>query len=305
MKILVLGATGFVGENLVNRLEEEGSNVVSCSKSLGVDILDYEQFSSFFREVKPDIVYNLASHGGSLHYVKEFAADVFTDNIQMALNMYKAVHAYAPSCKIIQPFSNCSYPGSSLVQHEGDWLNGPVHPSVFSFGNSKRAIYYLAQCYYEQYGVKTVNLMLPNTYGPGDSCNPNKTHALNGMIIRMLQAKAEGDTQFVVWGTGKPVREWAYIDDFIEVLVRAQTIDHMEYPVNVGQNKGYSIAESAALIKEASAYDGEIVFDTQYTDGDPVKIMGNELFLKTFPGFKFCAHNLGIQNTIAYYRDKL
>ena len=306
MKILILGETGFIGENLMTRLKNDGIyDVYGCSKTHGIDILDYNRISSVIREFKPDILFNLASHGGSLHYVKTFAADVYSDNVQMALNVYRSVKNFSPKTKIIQPFSNCSYPGSKLVQREEEWLDGPVHPSIFSFGNSKRAIYYLSQCYYSQYDIRTVNMLFPNTYGPKDSCDPNKTHALNGMIIRMLKAKKAQDKEFIVWGTGSPVREWAYVDDFIEALVLGIDIEHMEYPINVGQEKGYSIANSAKLIKKACDFDGEIKFDTQYPDGDSVKILGNNKFKKLFPNFNFFDHEKGILNTVLYYQDKV
>ena len=306
MRILILGGTGFIGKNLQSRLKKtSGHEVVAVSKSTGVNLLDFDQTASCIKEIQPDIVFNVASHGGSLHYVKKFAADVFADNTQMAINLYRALFRHAPNCKVIQPFSNCSYPGDSSVQNEENWLNGDVHPSIFSFGNSKRAIYYISQCYHEQHGIKTVNLLLPNTYGPGDSCDPNKTHALNGMVIRMLEAKASGDEEFVVWGTGTPVREWAYVDDFIEALVLAMDIDHMEYPLNIGQEKGYSIAESAALIKKACGFEGDIVFDTKYTDGDPVKILGKSKFKEIFPDFEFYDHEKGILNTVKYYSERV
>ena len=210
-----------------------------------------------------------------------------------------------PKIKVIQPFSNCSYPGNSSVQLEDEWLNGDVHQSVFSFGNSKRAIYYLSQCYYNQYGIRTVNLLLPNTYGPGDSCDPRKTHALNGMIIRMLQAQKDDESEFVVWGTGAPIREWAYVDDFVEILVQAMNIDHLEYPVNIGQQKGYSIKESALKIKEACGFEGQITFDTSYPDGDPVKILSTEKFMELFPDFSFFDHAEGIRNTVQFYKENL
>ncbi len=305
MNILILGTTGFIGKNLLARLEETEHNIHTCSRSEGTDILNYESLSLRLREVQPDIIFNLASHGGSIHYVNEYAANVYNDNVQMALNLYRAVKEESPHSKIINPFSNCSYPGSSSVQNEENWLSGEVHPSIFSFGNSKRSIYYLSQCYYKQHGVKTINLLFPNTYGPGDSCDPNKTHALNGMIIRMLKAKRAGDDKFVIWGTGTPVREWAYVEDFIEALVRAMEIDHLEYPVNIGQGTGYSIAESAHMIKEACGYTGEIICDESYTDGDAVKILGRTQFDQLFTNFIFYDHRQGIQNTVSYYEERL
>jgi len=305
MKTLVLGKTGFIGQNLFDRLERDGYDVVGCSRATGVDILDYTQIKNFIEETKPSIIFNLASHGGSMLYVREFAADVISDNLQMSLNLYKAIEECNKEIKVIQPFSNCSYPGDSAVQYEENWLNGDVHKSVFSFGNSKRGIYYISNCFYKQHGIKTVNLLFPNTYGPGDSCDPMKTHALNGMIIRMLKAKASGDEKFVVWGTGSPVREWAYIDDFVEGMMLGMYIDHMEYPLNIGQERGYSIAESAIMIKEECGYEGDVIFDTTYPDGDPVKIMSKAKFQEHFPKFGFYDHRQGIANTIKYYEDKL
>ena len=305
MKVMILGKTGFIGQNLYNKMFNDGQEVIGCSRSTGVNMLVYEEIRDFIKDHQPGIIYNAASHGGSMRYVRDYAANVLSDNLQMSLNLYKAVLELNPTIKIIQPFSNCSYPGDSSVQHEENWLSGDVHKSVFSFGNSKRGIYYISKCYNDQYGINTVNLLFPNTYGPGDSIDPNHTHALNGMIIRMLKAKRAGDKEFVVWGTGKPVREWAYIDDFVNALYMAKNLDNVIYPLNIGQQKGYSIADSAMMIKEEMGYEGEIVFDTQYQDGDPVKIMSKERFREKYPDFKWFDHREGIANTIRYYEEKL
>jgi GDP-L-fucose synthase len=305
MKILILGSTGFIGKNLLNRLQNEGHMVVTAERSNGIDLRSYEQVLKLLQQTNPEVIFNLASHGGSVHYVKSKAADVYFDNVQMSLNLYKAVASINPKIRIIQPFSNCSYPGDSDVQKEEQWLNGDVHPSVFSFGNSKRSIFYISKCFKQQYDVSSVNVLFPNTYGPGDSVDPNHTHALNGMIIRMLKAQQNGESEFVVWGTGSPIREWAYIDDFIDILIRCLGINSLEYPVNMGQEQGHSIADSARLIKEACGYDGRIIFDTQYTDGDPVKILSKQKFIKLFQDFQFYDHFEGIKNTIEYYKNLL
>lgn len=305
MKILVIGSTGFVGKNLLAALSETEHEVVTCQRSTGTDVREYPQIHKVIKETQPDIIYNLASHGGSVHYVKSNAAAVYNDNVQMSLNLYRAVSEVNTEIKIIQPFSNCSYPGDSSVQHEEDWLNGQVHQSVFSFGNSKRSMFYISECYRQQHGIRSVNMLFPNTYGPGDSVDPNHTHALNGMIIRMLKAKSEGQKEFSVWGTGSPVREWAYIDDFVNALVMSIDIESMEYPVNMGQERGYSISDSAGLIKEACGFQGDIIFDTKYQDGDPVKVLGNKKFLENFPKFEFYNHFEGIKNTVKYYEEML
>lgn len=303
MKVLILGSTGFIGKNLKKRLINDNFDVYTAERSSGIDVRDYSQIYTIINKIRPKVIYNLASHGGSVHYVRTKAADVYHDNVQMALNLYKAVHEIDKDIKIIQPFSNCSYPGTSNLQKEEEWLDGDVHPSVFSFGNSKRSIFYLSKCYKEQYDIRSVNVLFPNTYGPGDSEDPNHTHALNGMIIRMLAAKENGDEEFVVWGTGSPIREWAYIDDFIEVLVRCLDIEGLEYPVNMGQGKGYSIKESAELIKSACDFEGKITFDTSYRDGDPIKVVDGTKFNKVFKDFEFFDHYEGIIEAVKYYKE--
>tara|TARA_B100000131_G_scaffold323231_1_gene380720 strand:- start:13584 stop:14564 length:981 start_codon:yes stop_codon:yes gene_type:complete len=326
MNVLVLGATGFIGTNLTNKLKTLSSralgdipsadvdgnkiNVTTASRALGVDLRNYEETKQLLIDSQPRFIFNLASHGGSLHYVKEKASDVINDNIQMTLNIYKAMVEVGCEATVIQPFSNCSYPGGTQLQKENEWESGPVHESIFSFGNSKRTIYYISKCYLMQHGIKTINLILPNTYGPGDSTDPNHTHALNGMIIRMLQAKKAGDPEFVVWGTGNPVREWCYVDDFSNALIMGSRLISTEYgltakPFNVGQEKGHSIAESAHLIKKAIGYEGKIVFDTSYTDGDAMKVLHSAVIRDWWPKFSFFEHEQGIINTVKYYEDKL
>ena len=137
MNVLVLGSTGFIGKSLINRLKNDPNPVTGVSRSGGLNLLDYQQTKQCISSVQPDVIYNVASHGGSLHYVKEFAASVYSDNLQMGLNLYRALDEIGSTAKVVQPFSNCSYPGNSSVQNEENWLNGAVHPSIFSFGNSK------------------------------------------------------------------------------------------------------------------------------------------------------------------------
>jgi GDP-L-fucose synthase len=180
MKVLILGSTGFIGNNLLKRLSKENLIVTTAERSSGIDLRSYEQMYNLINKNKPDIIFNLASHGGSVHYVKKNSGMVFYDNVQMALNLYRAISEININIKIIQPFSNCSYPGVSNIQKESEWLDGDVHPSVFSFGNSKRSIFYLSECFKQQYGIRSVNILFPNTYGPGDSLDPNHTHALHG-----------------------------------------------------------------------------------------------------------------------------
>lgn len=303
---VVLGGHGFVGRHVVAALEKSGHTVFAASRADGVDLLDYTSTEKYLNATKPDVIFNCAAHVGSLHYVTTFAAQVFHDNVQMGLNLYRAAAQVCPGVTIVNPLSNCSYPGTADVQVESEWLNGPVHDSVLSYGSAKRTLYTIAASYAKQYKIKSINFLAPNTFGPGDAVDPNKTHALNGMIIRMIEAKQKNLPEFEIWGTGKPIREWAYVDDVVAVMVKSIGLEaDLLYPVNIGQNKGYTIRESAEFIAAALGYQGKLVFNTKYQDGASVKILDDKKFRSIFPDYIFSDHQKGVAATVEYYQSVL
>lgn len=306
MKVVVLGGFGFVGKNVVEELNKRGYKVFPLSRRNGLDLTELEIVVDEFKKISPDVIINCAAHVGSLHYVTEKAADVLDDNIRIIVNIYKAVKISSPDTIIINPISNCSYPGNTNIQRESDYWNGPVHPSVLAYGNSRRFLIVTSKCYAMQYGIKSINFIAPNAYGPGDYTDSNRTHALNGMIIRMLEAKKKGAETFEIWGTGKPIREWIYVKDLARILVDAVERQKSQIePINIAQNKGYSIKEIAEMIKEIVEYEGDLVFNTKYQDGDPVKILDDELFRREYPDFVFTDLKEGIKETVEYYKKEL
>ncbi len=307
MKVLILGGHGFVGKSVQTLLDVSPEHEVRArSRVDGFDLADYPTTLAALHAWKPDAIINCSAHTGSLHYVSAHPATVLHDNLTMTLNLYRAVGEVCPSARIINPLSNCSYPGDVDRQAEGDWLRGEVHESVYAYGNAKRNIYFTARCYQKQYGIRSCNFLVPNIFGPGDHTDPNKVHAFNGMIIRMIAAKRAQKPKFEIWGSGKPIREWAYIADVAEILKRALTIeDDLVYPVNIAQERGYSIAESAERIAKALNFTGELFFNTSYQDGAPVKILDDARFRVLFPDFRFTDHEEGIQKTVTYYHSLL
>ncbi|MEM4272646.1 MAG: NAD-dependent epimerase/dehydratase family protein [Candidatus Bilamarchaeaceae archaeon] len=306
MKVLVLGGNGFVGKHVVELLKSKKYEAVPLSRRNGLDLTSFDSVEENFSRVKPDAIINCAAHVGSLHYVTAQAADVVRDNLQMSLNIYKGVAAFCPNAKIVNPISNCSYPGDADIQVESEWWNGPVHKSVWSYGNAKRMLAVISECYAIQHKIKSINLMFPNAYGPGDYTDPNKTHALNGMIIRMMDAKKNKTPSFEIWGTGKPQREWLYVKDLAKMLVMGLDFQEAQIvPLNIAQNKAYAIRETAEMIKKELGYSGELVFNTKYQDGALIKKMDDKLFRSKFPSFEFTPINKGIKETIAYYEKAL
>lgn len=306
-KILILGGYGFLGKNLNKVFENSGYSIFNESRRTNCNILDYLQFESKVKEINPDYIINAAAHVGSIAYVSSNSADVCFDNTQMYLNIFKAIKNVSSSIILINPISNCSYPGIIDIQHEEMWWDGIIHSSVESYGNPKKLGYILSECYRKQYGIKTINLILPNAYGPFDYIDEQRTHAMNGMILRMIKAIKEKKEEFVLWGSGAPIREWIYMEDAARCIKQIidQHLFDLPNPINIAQQYGASINESITHIKKFLNTDIKIVNDLSKQDGAPIKILGNLHFNRCFPDFKFVPYEVGIMNTIEYYKQIL
>jgi GDP-L-fucose synthase len=303
--VAVAGGTGFLGRHVVRLARQAGHQVTSLSRREGCDITDLNSFEARLHDLKPESLINCAAHVGGIHYFSRRAADVVHDNMQMLLNIYRGVQRASPGASVINPISNCSYPADAKVLEETGWLEGRMHQSVLPFGGPRRMIYALAECYRAQGNLRSINWLVPNAYGPGDHNDPQKVHALNGIILRLIAAQRAGAQTFEIWGTGKPVREWCYVEDAARVLVDSIGADEQVYPINIAQNKGHSIAEIARTAAEALGFDVELVFNPKYPDGVSIKVMDDKQFRARFPSFEFTPLDVGIRRTIDYYRSIL
>lgn len=242
---------------------------------------------------------------GRVNYVTDFAADVVDINMRIVLNVYK-IAKQMRLVIVVNPIANCAYPGVMDIYEERGLWDGPIHTLVVSYGSTRRMMWVLSKCYFDQYGVRSVNLMVPNMYGPHDSTNPNKTHALNALVIKFVRAVKYDLPEVEVWGTGKPIREWLYVKDFAAVVRRVvETRENSLDPVNTAQNRGYSVTEIVEIIQDLTGYTGQIVYNRRYQDGAPKKVMDDKYFRQRFPDFEFTDLPQGISETIQYYREIL
>lgn len=307
-KILITGGFGFLGTCLNKQFETDKSyRIQNISRRTGCDLRNLDSIKTAIEQFAPDIIINCAANVGSVNYVSEFAADIINDNLLISTNLYKAVADTDPSTVVINPLANCSYPSNLDIQNEWEWWNGEIHQSVESFGMSKKALYTISQCYKKQYGIQTVNLMLGGGFGEYDHVEESRTHAMNGIILRMIKAQKENASEFIVWGTGSPVREWVYMPDvarIIKIIADTSTYE-LPNPLNIGQQAGLSIAEIANLVKDKLQFEGKIVYNTDMQDGAPIKVLGSSLFRKEFPDFEFTNFDTAIKNTITYYINLL
>lgn len=302
-KIFVAGGTGFLGKRVVKRLEEEKVNFVSASLSLGVDFRDKIQIENFFERERPDIVINCAAYVGGIKFGMEHEGEIFYNNILINANLIECARKFGVK-RFINPISNCSYP--DVVQKdfkEDEWWDGPLHSSVLVYGFAKKATWVQAYAYHNQYGMDFINLIVPNMYGPEDHFNEVRSHALGALIMKIARAKEENLPEVIVWGTGKPVREWLYIDDCVEAFMRAMEIPSTIEPINIGQGIGVSIAKLAETIQNIVGYKGKLVFDSTKPDGALYKIMNVDRMKKILNWIPETGLEDGIRKTIKWYKQ--
>lgn len=305
-KILIIGAFGFMGKNITKVLQDTEYQVVLESRRTGFDLFDLKVTTAKLSSIRPDIIINCAAHVGSMPYVARNPVNVFHDNTLMYLNLYKAIQEVDTNVLVINPISNCSYPGIVDIQNEEQWWDGRIHESVESYGMPKKIGFILSECYRKQSGIQTINLIIPNSYGPDDYIDEERTHALNGIIIRMLKAIKNSDSEFLVWGSGQPIREWIYMPDVARIIkIIIDENIRLPNPFNLGQQTGISILDTVKIVKEKLNFSGIIKTDLSKPDGALKKVLGNKLFVENFPNFVFTDYKDGIEKTIKYYKDLL
>jgi GDP-L-fucose synthase len=299
--ILVTGATGFLGSWVCKKLEQRNMVFVKTSLSMGVDLRNFEQCDDLFDKVKPDIVLHCASYVGGIQFGLKYPAEMFRNNLLISVNIFDSCINHKVK-RLVNPISNCAYPGKSTIFKENEFWDGPLHDSVLVYGMARKITQVGATAYQKQYGLDTINLVLSNMYGPEDHFDEERSHALGALIMKMVEAKRKKQNSIVVWGTGKPVREWLYVDDGAEAMIRACNIPPYDDIINIGVTKGISIKEMAELIQQIAGYEGKLIFDTTKPDGAPYKTVdgtrGREL-LGWQPQTRL---EDGIKNTVEWYQ---
>jgi GDP-L-fucose synthase len=299
--ILVTGATGFLGKRLSKKLEQRGMGFTRTSLSMGIDLRDSGQCDKLFNTVKPDIVLHCASYVGGIQFGLKHPAEIFKNNLLMSVNLFESCVKYKIK-RLINPISNCAYPGKSALFKEHEFWNGPLHESVLTYGMVRKITQIGAMAYRSQYELDTINLILSNMYGPEDHFEEERSHALGALVMKMVEAERKRQDTVVVWGTGKPVREWLYVDDGAEAMIRACNIPPYDDIINIGVTKGISIKEMAELIQKIVGYKGELIFDTTKPDGAPYKTVDGTLGKRLLGWQPETRFEDGIRNTVDWYQ---
>jgi len=272
-KVFVAGHRGLVGSAVLRRLKAEGFvNLVIRTRD-ELDLRDQAAVNRFFEEERPEYVFLSAAKVGGILANSTYPADFIRDNLQIQTNVIDAAYR-SGSKKLLFLGSSCIYPKHApQPMKEEHLLTGPLEPTNEWYAIAKIAGIKMAQAYHRQYGFNTISLMPTNLYGPGDNFDLETSHVIPALIRKFHEAKVRGEPHVVVWGTGKPRREFLHVDDLADAAVFLMRNYDGEAFVNVGVGQDISIRELAELIREVVGFEGEIRFDTSKPDGTPRKLL--------------------------------
>ncbi|MDX9932274.1 MAG: GDP-L-fucose synthase [Bacteroidales bacterium] len=272
-KIYVAGHTGLVGSAIVRSLEKHGFNNIIHRDISELDLRNQQAVNEFFIAEKPAFVILAAAKVGGIHANNTYPAEFIYDNMMIEFNVIHA--AYQNNVKkLLFLGSSCIYPKMAPQPIREEYLlTSALEPTNEAYAIAKISGLELCKFYRRQYGCDFISAMPTNLFGINDNFDLNSSHVLPAMIRKFHEAKMENKPEVVLWGTGKPLREFLYVDDLADALVHLMQHYSEEIHVNIGTGEDLSINDLALTIQDVVGYKGKIVYDTSKPDGTPRKLL--------------------------------
>lgn len=300
-KILVTGGAGFLGKYVVSVLIEKGAKKKNIFVPRSKEY-DLRKQSVARKVVKgQDIVIHLAANVGGIGYNQENPGSLFYDNLLMGVHLMEEARK-AKVEKFVAVGTICAYPKFTPVpfKEEDLWMGYPEETNA-PYGLAKKMMLVQSQAYRQQYDFNSVFLLPVNLYGPGDNFNPNSSHVIPALIKKFVDAKKKKLPEVSVWGTGKPTREFLYVEDCARGIVLATLDYNKSDPVNIGSSFEISIKELAGLVAKLTGYKGKVVFDHSKPDGQPRRKLDVSKAKKEFGFESVVTFQKGLKKTIDWY----
>jgi GDP-L-fucose synthase len=302
-RILITGGAGFLGTNVVAELKRIGCKNLFVFRSSEYDLRNPAEAARLFRDTRPEVVIHLAAVVGGIGANRANPGKFFYDNLMMSVEVIEQARIHQVE-KVVAIGTVCAYPKFTPVPfREEDLWNGYPEETNAPYGIAKKAMLVQTQAYRQQYGLNSINLLLVNLYGPGDSFDPEKSHVIPALIKQCFDAIHTSADRITLWGTGTPSREFLYVEDCARAIVMAtQRYDKPE-PINIGAGREISIRALAELIRELTGFGGELRWDPSKPDGQPRRCLDVS---KAEYEFGFRAQTdfrAGLIKTIEWYRE--
>lgn len=273
-KIFVAGHRGMVGSAIVRNLQGKGYSRILTRTREELDLLNQAAVTDFVQREKPDYIFIAAAKVGGIQANNTYRADFIYQNLQIELNLIHAAHL-ADVERLLFLGSSCIYPCNAPQPLREEYLlTGPLELTNEPYAIAKIAGIKLCEAYNRQYGRRYVNAMPTNLYGPNDNYDLENSHVLPALLRKAYEAKQRGVATYTVWGSGKPMREFLYVDDMADActfLMEREDISSGIY--NIGTGNDVTIRELAEAVMDTVGFKGQIVFDTSKPDGTPRKLL--------------------------------
>lgn len=271
-KIYVAGHRGLVGSAIVRSLKRQGYETIIGKSHKELDLTEQAAVRAFFEKERPDIVVLAAAKVGGINANNTSPADFAYENMQIQCNVIKCCHDYGVK-KLLFLGSTCIYPKLAPQPIPEDaLLTGELEKTNEAYAIAKISGMEMCRFYKMQYGDHFISCMPTNLYGPHDNYELKGSHVMPAMIRKFHEAKVNGAPTVELWGTGKPLREFLYVDDMADACVFLLEHYDGEQHVNIGTGRELTIAQLAELVKKTVGYEGEIVWNSDMPDGTPRKL---------------------------------
>lgn len=302
--IIVTGGAGFLGSRIVERLRSRGYSNIYVPISKDYDLVEMRAIKRLYGDVKPDIVIHLAAKIGGIGANLRNPGTFFYDNLMMGAQLMEAGRQ-AGIEKFVAIGTICCYPKLTQVPFkEEDLWNGYPEETNAPYGLAKKMLLVQSLAYRQQYGFNSIFLMPVNLYGPGDNFDPKSSHVIPSLIRKCLDAVRENRDEIIAWGTGKPTREFLYVDDAAEGIIMAMEKYDKPDPINLGAGFEISVEKLARIVAELTGFKGKIKWDKSKPDGQPRRCLDISKARKEFGFEAKTRFEDGLIKTIHWYATK-
>ena len=303
-RIVVTGGAGFLGSRLMAAFSSHGYRNVSTFRSDEFDLTQERDVERMIADRKPDAIVHLAAVVGGIGANRMHPGSFFYKNLMMGTLLLE--HARRAGVgRFVSVGTICSYPKFTPVPfREEDLWNGYPEETNAPYGLAKKMLLVQSQAYRQEYGYDGVNVLLVNLYGPGDNFDPQTSHVIPALIRKCVEAAEKSASSLEVWGTGKATREFLYVEDAAEAIVRAAERLEGSDPVNIGAGMEISIKELAEKIAALCGFKGKLVWDPTKPDGQPRRSLDVSRAKKLLGWSATTPLTEGLKRTIAWYRER-
>ena len=302
-RILVAGGAGFLGQHVVKNLIDKGVSEANIyiSHSSKHDLREYHRAQDLIALARPDIVICLAARLSGIGDNIDRPAQYFLDNIQIGLNLIEASREAAVA-KFVYIGTVCSYPREiSTPFSESDLWVGYPEAANAPYGIAKKAVGTYLEAAFKQYGFNSVQLILTNLYGPCDDFRDRTSHVIPALIKKVVNATIKDQSDIVAWGDGSPTRDFLYVTDAAEGIVRATALHNDPAPINLATGTEVSIRDLLDTIRREVGYNGYIVWDSNKPNGQPRRVLNIEKAKRKFGFSPIVLLHEGIRETVRWY----